>query len=103
MGLGVNAWLLAYLVIPFFYLALNVFSTTLHMRFGLSHPLIIGMSQCICNQPLDPMGIHILHYAHGGKRMASHNVVRDVFTAIAKAMRFYVLRDQTHVLLFLAL
>jgi hypothetical protein len=61
------------------------------MRFGLSHPLVIGMSHYICNQPLDPMGIQIFHYAHGGKKMASHNVVRDVFTAIAKVVRFYVL------------
>ncbi len=91
MGLGASIWLLAYLVIPFFCLALNVFSTTLHMRFGLSHPLVIGMSHYICNQPLDPMGIQIFHYAHGGKKMASHNVVRDVFTAIAKVVRFYVL------------
>jgi len=75
VGLGSNAWLFARLVILFFCLASNVFSTTLHMRFGLSHPLVIEMSHCICNQPFDPMGIHILHYAHGGKRMASHNVV----------------------------
>jgi hypothetical protein len=73
------------------------------MRFGLFHPLVIEMSHCICNQPFDPMGIHILHYVHGGKRMASHNVVWDVFTTIARDVRFYVLRDQTHVLLFLAL
>ncbi len=32
--------------------------------------------------------------------MASHNVVRDVFAAIVRNVRFYVLRDQTHVLLF---
>jgi hypothetical protein len=75
VGLGVSDWLLAHLVIPFFCLVLDVFSTTLHMRFGLSHPLVIGMSHCICNQPLDLMGIHILHYVHGGERMASYNVM----------------------------
>jgi hypothetical protein len=34
------------------------FSTTLHTKLNLSHPLVLGVSHYICNQPLDPMGIH---------------------------------------------
>ncbi len=53
MGQGASVWLLTRLVILFFYLVLDVFSTTLHMRFGLSNLLVIGMFHYICNQPLD--------------------------------------------------
>jgi hypothetical protein len=84
VGLSVNVWLLTCLVILFFHLPSNDFSTTLHTRLGLSQPLILGVSHCICNQPLDPMGIHLLCCTHGGERMVSHDVVQNVFVAIAK-------------------
>jgi hypothetical protein len=42
-------WLLTRLVIPFFRLHSNVFSTTLHIRLGHSHHLILKVSHCICN------------------------------------------------------
>jgi hypothetical protein len=74
-----GVWLLACLVIPFFHLPLNVFSITLHIKLGLFHPLVLGVSHCICSQPLDPIGIYLLHCAHGGKRMTSYDVVRNVF------------------------
>jgi hypothetical protein len=60
----VGIWLLACLIILFFHLALNVFSTTLCTRLGFSHPLVLGVSHWICNQPLDPMGIHLLCCVH---------------------------------------
>jgi hypothetical protein len=63
--LGVNAWLLNCPFIIFFRLLLNVFSTTLHIRLGLSHN-VFGVSHYIHNKPLDPMGIHFLCYACGG-------------------------------------
>jgi hypothetical protein len=84
VGLSANVWLLTCLVILFFHLLSDDFSTTLHTRLGLSQPLILGVSHYICNQPLDPMGIHLLCCMHGGERMASHDVVQDVFGAIAK-------------------
>jgi hypothetical protein len=43
------------------------------------------------------MGIHFLHCVHGGERMASHDVVQDVFAAIARDVRFHILQKQTHV------
>ncbi len=49
---------------PFFRLYLYVFSTTLHTRLGFSHPLILGVSHWICNQPLETMGIHLLCCVH---------------------------------------
>jgi hypothetical protein len=47
----------------------------LHIELNFSHPLILRVSHCICSQPLDPMGIHLLHYTHDGQRIASHDVV----------------------------
>jgi hypothetical protein len=48
-GLDVGAWMLACPIIPFFCLPSNVFSTTLHTRLGFSHPLMLGVSHCICS------------------------------------------------------
>jgi hypothetical protein len=38
-------------------------------------------------------------YSHGGEQIASHNVVKNAFTSIARDVGFHVLHDQTHVLL----
>ncbi len=60
---------------PFFLLILEVFSIALCIQLGLPHPLALGLSHCICGQPLDPMRIHLLSCAHGGERMVSHDVM----------------------------
>jgi hypothetical protein len=75
----------------FFHLTLDVFFTLLHIRLGLSHPLVLGVSHCICSQPLDLIGIHILCCIHGEKRMALHDVVHGAFVTIVKNARFHVL------------
>jgi hypothetical protein len=49
---------------------------------GLPYPLALGLTHCIYGQPLNPMGIHLLHYAHGGERITSHDVVWDAFVSI---------------------
>ncbi len=87
---GVNTWLSTRPSIFFFHMVSNDFSTALCIRLCLSHLLILGVSHCICSQPLDPMGIHLFHCIHGGEKMVSHDVVRDVFTAIGKSARFHV-------------
>jgi hypothetical protein len=74
-GTCVGAWLLARLIIPFFHLPSYVLFTTLRIKLGLSHPLLLEVSHCICNQHLNIMGIHFLHCVHGGETMALHDVV----------------------------
>jgi hypothetical protein len=76
----------------FFSPTLRFFFIALHFKLGFSHPLVHGVSHGICSQPLDPMRIHFFRYAHGGERTISHNVMRDVFSAITKDARFHVLR-----------
>ncbi len=53
--------------------------------------VVLRMSHYICDQLLNLMGIHLFHYAHGGERTTSYNVVRDVFMAIARNVGFHVL------------
>jgi hypothetical protein len=38
--------------------------------------------------------------AHGGEKIVSHDVVRDVFVSIVRDANFHVLREHTHVVRF---
>jgi len=89
--LSVVAWLSICLVIPCFLLLLDVFSSMLWTELGLPRLLVIGLTHYICDQPIDPMEIQLLHRAHGGERTTSHDVVQDAFASIAKDARFQVL------------
>jgi hypothetical protein len=99
VGLSVGIWLSIHPIILFFHLVSNVFSTTLRTKLGLSHPSILSVSHCICSQLLNPMGIHIFCYTHGGEKMALHVVGQHVFMVIAKDVGFQISQEQTHVLL----
>jgi hypothetical protein len=44
------------------------------------------------------MGIHLLYCVHGGKRIASNDVVENVFTSIARDARFHVFQKRAHIL-----
>ncbi len=54
------------------------------------HLLTLGLSHCICEQPL---GMHLFRCAHGEEKTTSHNVVRDAFAFIMKDVRFHVLHE----------
>jgi hypothetical protein len=94
VGSCVGAWLVIRLIILFFHLLSYGLFTILCIKLGLSHPLVLGVSHYIYSQHLNLMGIHFLHRAHGGERMALHDVVGNVFVAIAKNARFHVSRKQ---------
>lgn len=74
-GLRVGVQLFPCLIVPFFFLALNVFSSMMRTNLGLPHPLALGLSHCIYGQPLNPARIHLFHCAHGEERMASHGAM----------------------------
>jgi len=88
----VGTWLSTYLIISFFRLLSNVFSIILCTRLGLSYFLVLGVSHCICNSPLDPMCIHFFRCTHSEEKMALHDVLRDAFTIIARDAKFHVLQ-----------
>jgi hypothetical protein len=52
------------------------------MELGLPHPLIASIPRCVCTHPIDPMGIHPLHCAHGNERIRTHDTICDTFAAI---------------------
>jgi hypothetical protein len=58
------------------------------------HPLIFGRIHCLCGQPLDPMGIHLLCCAHGGERISFHAVIWDAFTSIARNVKFHICKNK---------
>jgi hypothetical protein len=63
----------------------------LHIKLGFFHLLVFGVSHCICNQPLDPMEIHLFHCTHGEDRTTLHDFVRDAFAAMVRDVGFHVL------------
>ncbi len=71
----------------------------LHTQLVLPHLLALDLSHCICWQPLDLMGIHLLHCTHGEKRMGYDDVMWDSFVFITKDATFFVLHEETHILL----
>ncbi len=75
-GPGASTWLTTRLIFPTFWLSSPIFFTTLHTRLGLPHPSIAGILQCVCTHPIDPMGIHLLHYVHNKKRTKTHDAIR---------------------------
>jgi hypothetical protein len=85
-------------IIPYFHLASNVFSSILRTKLSLPHPLALGLTHCICGQPLDPMGTHLFHYSHGEEQISSHNFLQNAFASIMKNMGFHVLPKQIYVL-----
>ncbi len=98
VGLRVSAWLFAHLVIPSFYLASNVFSSTLHTRLG-PHPLALELTHYICGQPPNPARTHLLCYSHGeALHVAFHDAIQDAFTSIVKNVGCHVSHEQIYFL-----
>jgi hypothetical protein len=44
----------------------------------------------MCTHPIDFMDIHLLCCVHGNEHIGTHNVVRNIFVAIAQNVNFHV-------------
>jgi hypothetical protein len=93
-----NVWFFPHPIIPSCRMTFNIFYSTLRTKLGLSHLIAHGLSQCICDQAINTIGIHLLPYAHGGEHMATHDVIQYSFASIANDVMFHALHKQTHVL-----
>jgi hypothetical protein len=93
----VSAWLFVHSITLSFHLVLDVFSLVLCTKLTIPHPLGLGLIHCICGQPLDLEGTHLLHCSHDGERIAFNDVIWDVFTSVMKDTRFHVVHEQTNV------
>jgi hypothetical protein len=52
----------------------------------------------VCTCLIDPMGIHLLHCAHGNKRMKTHDAICNTFIAIVWDVGFQVGQEQLYML-----
>jgi hypothetical protein len=52
----------------------------------------------MCTHPIDLVGIHFLHCAHGNKRTWIHDAVHDTFITIMGDIGFHMGREQLHTL-----
>jgi hypothetical protein len=59
------------------------FLTTFCVLFGLPHPSIVRIFQCVCTHPIDPMNIHLIWNVHGNEHIGTHDIICDTFVAIA--------------------
>jgi hypothetical protein len=66
---------------------------------GFPHPLPLGLSHFIHGQPLNPIGIELLHCAHGEETTTSHGAMWDTFASIAIDVGFHVAHKQTHIIM----
>ncbi len=96
-GPRADVWFIVRLVFLAFQLLSPNFSTTLHMRLGLPHPSITSIHGCVCTHPINRMGIHFLHCAHGNECIKTHDVICDTFATIAWDVGFHVGQEQLHV------
>ncbi len=88
--LKVGVWFIIWLIFLAFWLSSPTFFTTFHMWLRLPHLLIIGILRCMCTHPIDFMDIHLLCCVHGNEHIGTHNVVRNIFVAIAQNVNFHV-------------
>ncbi len=93
-GLGSSVWLKVWLI---FQLSSLVFSITFWTWFGLPHLSIIGILQCVCTHPIDPMGIHLLSCAQNNEHIKTHDIICDTFPTIAQDVGFHMGWKQLHV------
>jgi hypothetical protein len=96
----VSAWPFVHLITLSFQLALDVFSLVPGTKLTIPHPLALGLIHCICGQPLDLEGTHLLHCSHDGERIAFNDVIWELFASIMKDTRFHVVHEQTNVFLY---
>jgi hypothetical protein len=85
-----NVWLIIQLIFPTFQLFSLIFSTVLRTQFRLPHLSIASLLRCMCPNPIDPTGIHLLHCAHGNERTWTYDIILDIFVAIMRDVGFHV-------------
>ncbi len=50
----------------------------------------------MCIHLIDPMGIHLLRYAHSNEHIKTHDAIHDTFAAIVRDVNFHVGQEQLH-------
>ncbi len=66
------------------------------LKLGLPHSSIVGIPWCVRKHPIYPIGIHLLHCAHGNERTRTHDAICHTFVAITQDANFHVGQKQLH-------
>jgi hypothetical protein len=66
------------------------------MQFGLPHLLVASIPWCVCTHPINATCVHLSHCAHGNERTCTHDVIHNIFVAIALDVDFHVGWKQLH-------
>jgi hypothetical protein len=98
-NLGAGAWLIIRPTFPTFQLSSPSFFTMFQTWFGLPHPSIVGIFQCMCTHPINATNVHLLHCTHDNERMGTHDAVCNIFATITRDVVFHVGWKQLHMLL----
>jgi len=75
------------------------FFTTFRTWFGLPHPLIASVPQCVCTHPINLIGIHLLHCVHDNEHIGTHVAIHNNFDAITWDVSFHMKWNQLHAFL----
>ncbi len=73
-----KTWFIIQLVLLMFCLWLAIYSIALQIQLSVAHLWIINLPHYLCIQSIDPLGIHLLHCAHGNECTKMHGIVCDV-------------------------
>jgi len=77
-----RAWLLACFSTFSLCLSSTYFLITLCIRFGISHPTILHLSQCQCDLTIDDLGIHLLRCSCGNECITIHHTLQNTITTM---------------------
>jgi hypothetical protein len=89
-GPRANTWLTIRQASPTFRLFSLIFFMALQTWFGLPHPSISNIFQCVCMHPINPMGIHFLHALIATNARETHDPICNTFATIAWNAGFHV-------------
>jgi hypothetical protein len=92
-------WFIVQPIFPTFRLSSPNFPTMFWTQLKLPHPSIACILLCVCTHPIDPMGVHLLHYTHGNEHIGTYDAIHDIFVVIAWDVGFHVGQTQLHALL----
>ncbi len=91
---------LAYSLINFPNLSIISHFFPQHFKHGLDYHILQLQAylNCVCIHPINPMGIHLLHYAHENVRTGTYDAIHNIFVTIAQGANIHMRQEQLYVI-----
>jgi len=96
VGPVARAWLLACFSTLSLCLSSTHFLIALCIRFNISHPTILHLSQCQCDLTIDDLGIHLLCCSCGNEHITTHHTFQNAITTIALETGTHIQKEVSH-------